>query len=789
MKRDNSVLQRPRASMLFLVVSTLLWGIAFVYLYRSEYGAKIENASQRIDFNARDYFKNSTELDKRIKIYGFDDKTVSWINAGGLTIEQWAKFILALDKQKPSAIIIDKIFSVDATGIGSGRAFRKLARALAKVKTPVVVGSYTYPIPIKGRSTYPLDSRTYSVRGLSDTKKSAQGISKNTGQYVYGPATQYRKLFDRVGHIQYDGTGKIYPLLKTDETTYLPHLAFSVTSSKFTYNNGQLWFGKQRLPVNHDSSLNIDWISKKTFFGNTIAARNDLDRAFKNRAINTVKEGDVVIVLPNMFTGNTDFKETPYGMMPGGAHVVSLANSVLQQKWIKTFGYVEILIVLVTLFGAFIGAGLTPVFFSFVFLSITATLSGLGIYLFAFHNISMSWLFVAFAFIGSAISSFIGRSRDAERKSLIIKAALDGVVNTNKVDRMSKRPDALNFEARERVVTVMFIDVVGFSLIAENQIPRRAFDELKSSLQAISALVYQHGGVVNKNLGDGLLCFFGYDIEQDQIISDHAEKAMISAIRIQEQNLVQSLRSGADGGMVFPLRIGLHTTSVFMGDLGTGSRIDFTVIGNGVNFAKRLEGACQPNSILISHTTHELITNLMLDREHFSEKQIKIKHHSDLVSAFEYDPFFKQQNLRDQAEKAFRSCVNSARAEQRWSLSDAGLVNLQTNYGVGELINFSASGMSVKLKRGMARGEQIVITIGSKNGALEHSLVKENLRQILCEVAWSYSEKTGYVHGIRYTGLALEKSEILVNLIREHGSLLGGSIIGTGPISRINEAI
>ena len=77
MKRDSSVLQRPRASLLFLGVSALFWGIVFIYLYRSDYGARIENASQRIDFNARDYFKQPSELDKRIKIYGFDDKTVS----------------------------------------------------------------------------------------------------------------------------------------------------------------------------------------------------------------------------------------------------------------------------------------------------------------------------------------------------------------------------------------------------------------------------------------------------------------------------------------------------------------------------------------------------------------------------------------------------------------------------------------------------------------------------------------------------------------------------------------
>lgn len=788
---SSSLLNRPHVSKMVLISCIAVWSGIWIVMFHSSYGSEIKKLNDKANFAFREKIGREAKLSKRIKIFGFDDKTISWIRYGGLTIEEWGEYIHAIDRKKPSAIYIDKLFAVDSVGIERNRNLKRIERHMSrKIKSPVIVGAYAYPRKVSGKTTLRLLGPDYQVPSLVKVPENLERFSVNRGEFVYGPAKKFQKIFPSFGHIQYDGDGHVQPILRVGANRVLPHQAFTGwKNAKFSVVNDELKFANRRVPVNRDGSMLINWVSKKEFYGNLYRAKDNISRGLRNLPAKNVNKGDIVVIIPNLFTGNTDFQQTPYGMLPGGAHIVSLLNSILTGKYIKSFDFVELVLLLMIIYGAFAGVRFSPRGFGVFLVVNLLVISGIGLALFGFKDISLSWIFADLAFVSASTTTFVFRSRDAEKKAHIIKSALDGVIVGDKLERISQKPGTLNLEARERVVTIMFVDVVGFSLLAENQIPKRAFEELKFSLSFISNVVYQLGGVVNKNLGDGLLCFFGYDFETDSVIQDHTEKALIAAIRIQEQNLQHNLKAASSSEMVFPLRIGLHTTSVFMGDLGSGSRIDFTVIGNGVNFAKRLEGACNPNSILMSHTTRDLASNLMLQPEAFAEKKIKIKHHSELVSTFEYDPFYNNKEIREQAEQAFRKCVKQARSEQRWTLSDSSLIRLMTNYGPGELINFSTSGMSVALQKSLVRGEQIVITIGSKMGELEHVLVQENLHQILCEVMWSYSENKGHVHGLRYTGLALEKADFLVEQIKEHGITKGGSILGTGPISRIGEAI
>ncbi len=98
-----------------------------------------------------------------------------------------------------------------------------------------------------------------------------------------------------------------------------------------------------------------------------------------------------------------------------------------------------------------------------------------------------------------------------------------------------------------------------------------------------------------------------------------------------------------------------------MGNLGSGQRLDITVVGTGVNFAKRLESACRANQILIGRTTH-----LQLQKANGfgpSEKRlIAIKHHEEEVESWEYDPFHQKVELRQAAELHHAEIVAASEA-------------------------------------------------------------------------------------------------------------------------------
>lgn len=390
-------------------------------------------------------------------------------------------------------------------------------------------------------------------------------------------------------------------------------------------------------------------------------------------------------------------------------------------------------------------------------------------YLFAFHNVLLSLIFPLVSYMGTLVSIFVEKSRISEKKSQFIRHALDGAIRPKDLEAIARQPSRLNFEARERVVTVMFIDVVGFSLLAENQLPRIAFDSLKAVLSDITKIVHDYGGIVNKNLGDGLLCFFGYSLETDQSTFDHAEKALECAIKIQKENVPKMLAAYEKNEPVYPLRIGINTSSVYLGNLGTSNRLDFTVVGNGVNFAKRLEGGCLTHSVMMGATTHELVEPLGIYQDGLQKRLIEIKHHNEMVEAWEYDPFYDQIEVRAAADHAHKSCRHHARIERRWNVDLPDNIMVTTSKGQGTMVNFSNTGLSLRLPSHLIKGSVLNLNLDSKDGSLKNRLSERGLDSVSVEVRWGYEDGKTYLHGVRFRNLSTAQTIYLVDQLCEYG--------------------
>lgn len=148
----------------------------------------------------------------------------------------------------------------------------------------------------------------------------------------------------------------------------------------------------------------------------------------------------------------------------------------------------------------------------------------------------------------------------------------------------SGRLPALGGEERE--VTVLFSDIAGFTRISESTAPAALVQALNGYFSTMTEIIEAHGGFVDKFIGDAIVAVFGAPAENP----DHAAQAVRAALRMRDVLRAEPERYGING-LPFKTRIGLNTGRVLIGNIGSPRRFNYTVIGDAVNLAARLEGA------------------------------------------------------------------------------------------------------------------------------------------------------------------------------------------------------
>jgi adenylate cyclase len=145
-------------------------------------------------------------------------------------------------------------------------------------------------------------------------------------------------------------------------------------------------------------------------------------------------------------------------------------------------------------------------------------------------------------------------------------------------------PLALGVEPR--VLTIMFSDLEDFSTQAERSTPEALLSQMSIYFEQVSRAIAQEQGTVDKFIGDGIMAFWGAPAP----LPDHVLRACAGALRAARCMERVNEQWRAEGRPTFRLRIGLHSAEVLIGNVGSSDRFSYTVMGDGVNVASRLEG-------------------------------------------------------------------------------------------------------------------------------------------------------------------------------------------------------
>jgi adenylate cyclase len=260
----------------------------------------------------------------------------------------------------------------------------------------------------------------------------------------------------------------------------------------------------------------------------------------------------------------------------------------------------------------------------------------------------------------------------AERDNM--RDVLGKVASSEVVSRLLAGGE-IELGGEEREVTVMFTDIRNFTGIAEKLPPQRSLQLLNEFLTAISEVVEAHGGVVDKYLGDGVMALFGAPVTRP----DDAQRALACALAIRRR--VEALGpSLAAKGLPNPeIGIGITTSRVIAGNIGSPSRLNYTVLGDGVNLAARLEGLTKRYHvpIVVDEATHDRVRDVIcreLDKVRVRGRTTAERIFEPLAHEGELDPQRMAQLARwHETLQLFRL--------KNWDAAEAGLRDLAPQRG------------------------------------------------------------------------------------------------------------
>lgn len=294
------------------------------------------------------------------------------------------------------------------------------------------------------------------------------------------------------------------------------------------------------------------------------------------------------------------------------AHAV---DTILKQRYIhvipRWINYLLILLVGVgvTALAAWMKARLGGV----VGLAVVGLIAATGLLMFLRYS---SWIWVispivaaVLAYSGSTVALYLAEIQDKAR----IRGIFQHYVPPRVVNELMAHPELLVLGGEERELTVLFCDIAGFTSIAEMLSPTQLVSMLNEYLTEMTEVVMEYEGIIDKYQGDALMAEFGAPVP----FADHALRGCRAALKMQSALSDLRERWEREEKPQLYSRIGLNTGMMLVGNLGSRHIMDYTVMGDNVNLASRLEGANKVfgTSICISEMTYEQLEGEIICRE------------------------------------------------------------------------------------------------------------------------------------------------------------------------------
>lgn len=418
-----------------------------------------------------------------------------------------------------------------------------------------------------------------------------------------------------------DGPTRRIPLLGEVNGQLVPHLSLAVAqyllgATVLSIQDNGLHIGARTVPMGVDGTMLIDWHgplertyhAKKYSIGHVLQAFVQQAKGERS-SLDPVLFKDKVVFIAGTAAGLYDLRVTPFSSASPGVliHMAALDNMLHGQALQPTprwFSQATLLVLCLVSAGTFMLFRSYRIKFG-VTLGLAVAYYGLVVHAFSGHE---RWLELVFP--EAALALTFGTAATVEyvtegKHRRLMRAAFDKYMSAEVVEEIMRNPEAIKLGGEKRELSIFFSDIAGFTTISETMAPEDLVALLNRYLSAMTTIIKNHHrGNVNKYLGDGIMALFGAPLED----SRHATLACYAALDCQVE--LSRLRETwtQEGLPEIGARIGINSGPCIVGNMGSDERMEYTVMGDSVNLASRLEGASKfyDTLILIGQRTAEL---------------------------------------------------------------------------------------------------------------------------------------------------------------------------------------
>lgn len=209
-------------------------------------------------------------------------------------------------------------------------------------------------------------------------------------------------------------------------------------------------------------------------------------------------------------------------------------------------------------------------------------------FLFARYSIVLPAVWPVAAFLLIHFGAIVVRWLAEQRKNLELKAVFASYVSPNVMKKILDRPDSVHLTGESKNVTVFFSDIRSFSSFSEGMTEHELVRQLNEYFEPMVSAVFDHDGTLHKYIGDAVMAVWGDILPGDPGVA--ARNAVKAALKMRLELETLNKKRNAEGLFDFKIGMGINHGGVIVGDIGASLRREFTVIGDAVNLASRLEG-------------------------------------------------------------------------------------------------------------------------------------------------------------------------------------------------------